>query len=301
MRLRKVKKRKTTIWSRKGRSKRTKEIWHFPKRASLLQMQGFVRILKELGFHGKSWTKARKETFNTELAKQGYTESGSPLAPSSLRTLEALIKYLGFVYVDNRGKTPLMHITNAGLELLKDPVKALETQMVKLQITNPVILKDCIGIKTFPFRTTLKLLIELDYLSYEEIGYLLFIKLKREEDYPLVRDEIIRFRKLPSEIKEAQLDEFLETPEGNVILGQAPTVGYYVMLCIGTDLCMRNEKVLRIKEDKEKGVQGLLKKFEAVKPCDFGDDLPLWIEYYGNPKRLNPPLDIKITINEENS
>lgn len=301
MRLRKVKKRRTTIWSRKGRPKRTKEIWHFPKRASLLQTQGFVRILKELGFHEKSWTKARKETFNTELAKQGYTESGSPLAPSSLRTLEALVKYLGFVYVDNKGKTPLMHITDAGLELLRDPVKALETQMAKLQITNPGILKDCIGIKTFPFRTTLKLLVELGYLSYEEIGYLLFTKLKSEGDYPLVRDEIIRFRELPLSKKEAQLGQFLTTPEGNVILGQAPTVGYYVMLCIGTDLCMRDGKMLRIKEGKEKEIQELLKKFEAVKPYNFGDDLPLWIEYYGNPKRLAPPLDIKITIDEENS
>ncbi|OGL54259.1 MAG: hypothetical protein A3C43_10575 [Candidatus Schekmanbacteria bacterium RIFCSPHIGHO2_02_FULL_38_11] len=301
MRLRKVKKRRTTIWSRKGRPKRTKNIWHLPKRASLVQVQGFVKILKELGFYGKSWTKARKETFNTEFAKQGYTESGSPLAPSSLRTLEALVKYLGFVYVDNKGKTPLMHITDAGLDLLKDSIKALETQMVKLQITNPGILKDCIGIKTFPFRSTLKLLIELDYLSYEEIGYLLFIRLKSEEDYSLVLNEIVRFRKLPLDIKETQLRKFLATPEGNVILGQAPTVGYYVMLCIGTDLCMRDGKMLRIKKGKEKEVQGLLKKFETVKPYDFGDDLPLWIEYYGNPKRLAPPVDIKITIDEKNS
>lgn len=301
MRLRKVKKRRTTIWSRKGRPKRIKEIWHFPKRASLLQIQGFVKILKELGFHEKSWTKARKETFNTELAKQGYTESGSPLAPSSLRTLEALVKYLGFVYVDNRGKTSLIHITDAGLNLLKDPVKALETQMVKLQITNPGILKDCIGIKTFPFRTSLKLLVEFGYLSYKEIGYLLFTRLKGEEDYPLVHNEIVRFRKLPSSKKEAQLLQFLATPEGNVILGQAPTVGYYVMLCIGTDLCTRDGQILKIREGKMKNVQGLLKKFEAVKPYDFGDNLPLWIEYYGNPKRLAPPMDIKITIDEENS
>ena len=90
----------------------------------------------------------------------------------------------------------------------------------------------------------------------------------------LVRNEIVRFEKLPSGKKEAQLRQFLATPEGNVILGQAPTVGYYVMLCIGTDLCMRDGKMLRIKKGKEKEVQGLLKKFEAVKPHDFGDDLP---------------------------
>ena len=43
-------------------------------------------------------------------------------------------------------------------------------QMTKLQITNPVILKDCENVFVFPFRLTLKLIKALGYLDREEIG-----------------------------------------------------------------------------------------------------------------------------------
>lgn len=301
MALRRTKKRITITWSRKGKPKKSKEVWHFPKRASLYQMVGFVEILKNLKFHGKSWTKGKKETFNTELAKRGYTESGSPLAPSGLRTLEALIKYFGFIHVDNTVKPQVIYITDAGLKLLNNPIEAFKEQMLKLQITNPTILKDCINVKVFPFRTALKLILEFGSLTYEEIAYLLIAKMKNQADFDHIIEELQKFRNLPVKEKTKAIKSFLNTPEGNVALGQAPTAVYFTSLCIGTELCERNskKKILRIKEDKDQEVKNLLKRFNGIEPYDFGDNLPLWIEYYGKPKRLSPPRDIVIRLMEE--
>lgn len=301
MAFKRTKKRTTGTWSRKGKPKRSKEIWHFPKRASLYQMKGFVQILQDLKFHGKPWTKGKKETFNTELAKRGYTESGSPLSPSGLRTFEALVKYVGFIYVDTFVNPPIIYITDAGVKLLENPVKAFKEQMLKLQITNPVILKDCININLFPFRTTLKLLLEFGFLTYEEIAYLLIAKMKKQIDFDHIMEELQKFRGIPIRKKTKILQTFLRTPEGNIALGQAPTAVYFASLCIGTELCERDskKKILKIKDDKEQEIKNLLKQFEGIDPYDFGDNLPLWIEYYGNPNRLFPPKDIAIKVLEE--
>lgn len=301
MALRKTKKRTTGTWSRKGKPKRSKEMWHFPKRASLYQIAGFIQILKDLKFHGKSWTKGKKETFNTELAKRGYTESGSPLSSSGLRTFEALVKYFGFIHVNTSIKPKVVYITNAGLKLLKNPIDVFKEQMLKLQITNPAILKDCINVKVFPFRTTLKLLLEFGFLTYEEIAYLLIAKMKNQADFDRIREDLQRFRNLPIREKTKTIQSFLKTPEGNVALRQAPTAVYFASLCIGTELCERNskKKILKIKIGKEQEVRNLLKQFEGIEPYDFGDNLPLWIEYYGNPKRFFPPKDIAIKIKED--
>lgn len=301
MAFRKTKKRITGTLSRKGNPKRSKEVWHFPKRASVYQMAGFIQILEDLKFHRKSWAKGKKETFNTELAKRGYTESGSPLAPSGLRTLEALIKYFGLIYVDNSMKPPIIYITDAGFKLLRNPIETFKEQMLKLHITNPTILKDCINVKVFPFRTALKLILEFGFLTYEEIAYLLIAKMKNQADFDRIRKDLQKFRTLPGKEKNKTIQSFLKTPEGNVALGQAPTAVYFTSLCIGTELCERDskKKFLRIKETKEQEVKGLLYRFEGIEPYDFGDNLPLWIEYYGNPKRLSPPRDIAIKLREE--
>ena len=42
--------------------------------------------------------------------------------------------------------------------------------MEKLQITNPIINKDCENIYVFPFRFMLKILLRLKYLDKEEIA-----------------------------------------------------------------------------------------------------------------------------------
>lgn len=301
MALRRTKKRTTGTWSRKGKPKRSRETWHFPKRASLYQMVGFVKILNDLNFNSKSWTKGKKETFNTELAKRGYTESGVPLSPSGLRTFEALVKYFGFLHVDTSENPPVIYITDAGIKLIKNPVEAFTEQMLKLQIANPVILKDCINVKVFPFRTALKLTLEFGFLTYEEIAYFLIAKMKKQDAFNHIREELQKFRDLPTKEKTELIQSFLKTPEGNVALGQAPTAVYFTSLCIGTELCERNsrKKILKIKEGKEQQVKNLLQQFKGLEPYDFGDNLPLWIEYYGSSKRLSPPRDITIKIKEE--
>lgn len=301
MTLRRTKKRTTGTWSRKGKPKRSRETWHFPKRASLYQMTGFVKIVNDLNFNCKSWTKGKKETFNTELAKRGYTESGAPLSPSGLRTFEALVKYFGFLHVDTSENPPVIYITDAGIKLIKNPVEAFREQMLKLQITNPVILKDCINVKVFPFRTALKLTLEFGFLTYEEIAYFLIAKMKKQADFSHIREELQKFRDLPTKVKTELIQSFLKTPEGNVALGQAPTAVYFTSLCIGTELCERNsrKKILKIKEGKEQEVRNFLQQFRGIEPYDFGDNLPLWIEYYGSSRRLSPPRDITIKIMEE--
>lgn len=296
--LRKGRKRRTGTWSRKGLAKRTKEMWHMPKRASLDQMVGAIKILldKKLSLNGRPWTSGKQETFNTELAKRGLTESGAPLAPSSRRTFEALLKYLGFIYVDSTTPPSIMQVTKVGVKLIKNPVKTLKLQMAKLQLTNPVVRKDCVKIQVFPFRVTLRLLLEIGPLHYDEIGYILFMHMKKETDYKQVKERILAFRSLPESKRRGIIKRFKKTPEGHVALAKAASVSYYVLLCIGTELCERKNKTLKIRKGKKKTVENLLKKFEGVKTYDFEGNLPLWVEYYGTPNRLSPPHQIPIKI-----
>lgn len=87
---------------------RSLEVWHIPKRQNMHQIIGAVEILASDKFNGKTWTDMRKETFNTQLGRQGLTNNGKPLSPSARRTLEALLKYLGFVYVDDNTPPTIM-------------------------------------------------------------------------------------------------------------------------------------------------------------------------------------------------
>ena len=140
---------------------RSLEIWHVPKRQNIHQIIGAVEILAQEAFNGKSWTSGRMEAFNTQLGMQGLTNNGRPLALSGRRTLEALLKYLGFIYLDKDTTPQTIHVTNAGLELIKKHGSVLgkrknlrlvqtnneeiiesplvKHQMAKLQITNPAI------------------------------------------------------------------------------------------------------------------------------------------------------------------
>ena len=194
---------------------RSLEVWHIPKRQNIHQIIGAVEILTGESFNGKSWTSMRQENFNTQLGRQGLTNNGRPLSPSARRTLEALIKYLGFIHIDNSTTPTTINITNAGFELIKkhgtvlgknknlrqtheNKEEILESvivkhQMTKLQITNPVVREDCINILLFPFRITLKLLMDLDFLSKEELGYIVF-SMKKEDEYDLIVERIKTFR-----------------------------------------------------------------------------------------------------------
>ncbi|MFA7301841.1 MAG: hypothetical protein WC069_06045 [Candidatus Shapirobacteria bacterium] len=297
---------------------RSLEIWHIPKRQNIHQIIGSVEILSDANFNGKSWTSTKQEAFNTLLGRNGLTERGRPLSPSARRTLEALVKYLGFIVIDNTTTPATMHVTNAGFELLKKhgsvlglgknlkivsnsgkeitESKIVEHQMNKLQISNPVINDDCVNILLFPFRITLKLLLELKYLSKEELGYIVF-SMKKEDELYLIIEKIKTFRQLPEDRRRAEIDAFEATEIGNLTLVQAPTAGYYIGLCVATGLCERMSGNLFIKEQQRAEISSILDKYKNVRPFDFGDNLRLWVEYFGDFKRTRPPLLVNIVTN----
>jgi len=170
-------------------------------------------------------------------------------------------------------------------------------------ITNPQIKKDCENILVFPFRMTLKLLLELDYLDKEEIGYILF-HTKSEDELPLVIERIKNFRTLDPIKRLTEIEEYKKTEEGNLTLVKAPTAGYYMYLCFSTGLCNRvfvevnktkNKKLPALQLIDEDETKKILTAFDDAEIYDFKDKLFLWIEYFSNPNRLYPPFDISLT------
>ncbi len=310
---------------------RTKELWHIPKRGSLHQTIYMVYVLTWDRFLGKSWSSGKQETLGTEMGKAGLTESGKAITHQSVRTLLAnLPKYMGFVYIDESSHPPRIMVTDIGYELIKkhdianvpkykklkeyaesghliETSEVFQKQMSKLIITNPSIRKDCENILVFPFRMTLKVLLQTDYLDMEEIGYILF-HTKSEDEIDLVVQRIKNFRELPSAKRTAEINAYRLTEEGQLTLVKAPTAGYYMYLCFSTGLCER----CRVKVNKTKGNQlsaiklrdredanKVLKKFTDIEAYDFKDNWFLWKEYFANPNRLYPPFDISITANSK--
>ena len=301
---------------------RSLEIWHIPKRKNVHQMIGAVEILLQEEFNGKSWTGGKKESFNTELKKAGLTQTGRVLAQSGRRTLEALLKYLGFVFVNNETTPPTIYVTNAGKELIKKHGSVLgkqnnfrlvqrkkeeilesplvKYQMTKLQITNPVIREDCINILLFPFRITLKLLVDLEYLTDEELGYIVF-SMRSEDEFKLITEKIKTFRQLDSDRRVAEIEAFKGTEIGNLTLVQAPTASYYMGLCVGTGLCRKNGNRLTIRNEENEEAHEIIDKFKDVKPFNFENNVKLWVEYFGDIKRLMPPLLVSIKLKNSES
>jgi len=311
---------------------RTKELWHIPKRGNVHQTIYMVYVLTWDKFLAKSWSSGKQEALGSEMGKAGLTENGRAITHQSVRTLLANIpKYLGFVYIDENTSPQRIMVTDIGYELInkhhiKDVRKhgnlseyeknndLIETsdifskQMLKLIITNPSINKDCENILVFPFRTTLKLLLSLDYLDKEEIGYILF-HTKKEDQYDLILEKIKTFRNLPPARREAEINAYKRSEEGQLTLVKAPTSVYYMYLCHSTGLCERtfvsvnkaHESKLPaiILADKDK-VKQILSEFKDANIYDFKDNWFLWKEYFSNPKRIYPPHDVSITSNARN-
>ena len=310
---------------------RTKEMWHIPKRGSVHQTVYMIYVLTWEKFLGKSWSSGKQEALGSEMGKAGLTKSGKALTHQSIRTLLAnLPKYLGFVYIDESSRPPKIMVSDIGYELIKkhniteipkhknlskykeasdlvETSEIFEKQMSKLIITNPSIIKDCQHILVFPFRMTLKLLLDLEYLDKEEIGYILF-HTRAEDEYPVVLEKIKTFRSLPPDRRTIEIETYKESEEGKLTLVKAPSAGYYMYLCFSTGLCKKNfvkvnktknTKISAIKLiSKEKAGQ-ILKKFEDAKIYDFKDDWFLWKEYFSNPNRLYPPHDLTINTNSD--
>src|SRR5690606_27189133 len=94
---------------------------------------------------------------------------------------------------------------------------------------------DCENIFVFPFRLTLKLLLELDYLDREELAYFVFL-IKNEDEIPLVIEKIKKFRSQHKTDRETEISLFKRTHIGNITLVQAPSASYYENLCYNTGI-----------------------------------------------------------------
>lgn len=301
-------------------SPRDLQVWHVPKRSSSHQMVGSINIFLTEDMDGNPWNSQKKETFNTRLGQWGFTESGGPLAQSARRTLEAMLKYVGLIFIIEKGNRPILLVSEVGKELqsknsyprphqkkrLKDTIKqnpgwntleVIRDQLKKLIITNPVIKADCINILVFPFRAVLRLLIdpEIVSLSHEELAYIVF-SMRSCNEHKLVKQRILNFRSLSSDKRNNELNAFKKTPVGNKTLVQAPTSLYFIKFCVITGFCISkriaDKSCLVIREEKRKEIEAYLKEYAVINAFDFGSDVDLWIDYFGEPSRHYPPVPV---------
>lgn len=306
---------------------RSKEIWLIPKRVNLHQTICLIDGIIERKYDGTSWNPQKQNNLGVNLKKWGATKDGKNISPQAIRTLVASIpQYLGFLYVNTESTPNTICLTEAGMalwykhkdELVKVPnlvdgkdllITESETvlkQMEKLQITNPIISKDCENIYVFPFRFMLK----VGYLDQEEIAYFLF-KVRNEDEVDVIVQEIENFRKLSTENRESLINVFKSTHIGNITLVKASSAGYFISLCQITGI-MDKLKVtpnnrdgaiaaLKINDTYMRYVEEMLNsKYKNAEIYDFEDNLQLWIDYIGDPSRDYPPIDVSI-INKANS
>jgi len=310
---------------------RTKEIWLIPKRVSLHQTICLIDGIIERKYDGTSWNPQKQNNLGVNLKKWGATKDGKNISPQAIRTLVASIpQYLGFLYVNTESTPNTICLTEAGMalwhkhkdELVKVPnlvegkdlliteSESVLKQMEKLQITNPVINKDCENIYVFPFRFMLKVLLKVRYLDQEEIAYFLF-KVRNEDEVDVIVQEIENFRNLPSENREVLINAFKGTHIGNITLVKASSAGYFISLCQITGIMdklkvtpnNRNGAIaaLKINDTYIEYVEEMLNsKYQNTEIYDFEDNLQLWIDYIGNPGRDYPPIDVSV-INKVNS
>ncbi|MDY6228593.1 MAG: hypothetical protein SPH93_13205 [Clostridium sp.] len=308
---------------------RSKELWLIPKRVNLHQTVCLIDGIIERNYNSSTWNAQKQNNLGVNLKKWGATRDGKNISPQGIRTLTASIpQYLGFLYINTNTTPNTICLTEVGFKLwnehksdlvkvknliegkdnlIKESSIVLE-QLEKLQITNPIILKDCENILVFPFRMTLKLLQDLEYLDREELAYIVF-KIKDETEFLLAKQEILNFRKLSFSDREALINTFKETHIGNITLVKAPSAAYYESLCEITGIIEKikvkypneganNKKInaICIKGGCRNYVSEIInKKYCESKIFDFKDNLDLWIEYIGNPDRLNPPREVIIS------
>lgn len=289
---------------------RSIEIWHIPKRASIHQIVGSLNVLKHYEIDGKNWPSSRKK-FDQKLAIWGFTSRGRSISKNASETLEALLKYLGLLVIED-GK---IRITAAGHQLIDEhtvaePLKpkrklnetikdmgnitsnVLKHQMMKLILTNPSISQYCQNVNVAPFRETLILLLddEIKYLTSEEMAMFLFT-MRDKSERNLVKEKILEFRKLDYSEKAEIINTFKETPEGNLTLVQAPTANYWKQLCKNTGLFGVIKGNLYLKDGSKAEAVELLELYED-RIFNF-ENKRLWYDYYTVPRR-EQPIEIEI-------
>ncbi|WP_188347453.1 AlwI family type II restriction endonuclease [Sphingobacterium cavernae] len=247
-----------------------------------------------------------------------------------LTFLSSIPQYFGFLYIDYTTTPNTIRVTKAGYCLFKEseqfvndfdyPNLALAEkdkssydysdiylqQFIKLQITNPIILKDCEDIFIFPLYVVLSLIKKLDYLSYEELALYVF-NTRSIDEIDLKIMEISNFRDLEYYKQIKFIDVFKKTHLGNISLVKAPTTSYFQKLCSYTDLLIKDEVVINSSTDKEYRKVNCIRlnkdKIETVNHIlnnckidfyDFKEDLDLWIEYIGNPEIKTTPKDVEL-------
>jgi len=307
---------------------RDKEFWLIPKRANLHQSILLTRGVIDLKYDLKTWNGSKQDRLGSYLGKNGATNNGKNITPQAVRTLLASIpQYLGFLYINSKSTPNTLVVTDAGKKLIdfhKNDYKVMKNlkegeengdtisesefylkQFEKLQITNPIILKDCENIFTFPLIASYKLLLELTYLDIEEISYILF-KIKDETELNLAKVEIESFRKIDLSDREVIINTFKKTHLGNISLVKAPTSSYFIKLLIQTGIFEEKrielpnvnntnnikKKAIVIKESKVDYVKGIVKCFDLSNTYDFNNDLDLWIDYIGDVSVDNVPHNI---------
>lgn len=316
-----LEKRRNTM----AQKNRSKKLWLIPKRSNLHQTICLIDGIIERKYDGTSWNEQKQNNLGVNLKKWGATQKGKNISNQSIRTLTASApQYLGFLYIDTAKRPNTIRLTGAGRELWNSHKKALVKvpnlaegkdllitksdmvlrQMEKLQITNPIISKDCEGICLFPFRFMLKVLMETEYLDQEEIAFIL-LRARTEKDAAKVVFNVKRFRALPQDKREQLIDAFKKTHHGNITLVQAPSAGYFMSICEMTGIIdkikakpvNRKDKItaLKINKDCISYVKTMLDKYKNVETYNFGNDLQLWIDYIGNPARDFPPIDVTLS------
>lgn len=310
---------------------RSKEIWLIPKRVNLHQTVCLIDGIIKRKYDGTSWNPQKQNNLGVNLKKWGATKDGKNISAQAIRTLLASIpQYLGFAYINTENTPNTICLTKAGLdlwerhknELVRVPnlikgknnlIRESDTvlkQMEKLQITNPIINKDCENIYVFPFRFMLRVLLKVNYLDKEEIAYFLF-KARNEDEVDLTVQEILNFRKLQLVDRKNIIDVFKATHIGNITLVKAPASGYFMSLCeitgmlekinIKPDNREKSITAIKIKDSYKNYAQEILnEKYKYINTYDFGNNLQLWIDYIGNPKRDYPPVDVSMVNETDN-
>lgn len=310
---------------------RSKELWLIPKRGNLHQTICLIDGILERGYSGKAWNPSKQDDLGVNLKKWGATNDGKNISQQSIRTLVASVpQYLGFLYIDpyTNSKSNILRLTPAGKKLwesnhdklvklknLKDDKgKTIQTsddvlyQMAKLQLTNPIVLKDCQNISVYPFRFLAKLLKKIEYIDQEEIGYYL-LRVKEEDQVDTIALEIQNFRKLPIDQREMLIDTYKQTHIGNITLKQAPSAAYFINICQMTGVIekfkihptnrRKSITAIKINSNSQEYIDKMLEKYSKVSPFDFKDDLKLWIDYIGEPSREFPPIMYNIVSENE--
>ena len=314
---------------------RDKEFWLIPKRANLHQSILLTKGIIDLNYDLKTWNGVKQDRLGSYLGKNGATNNGKNITPQAVRTLLASIpQYLGFLYINSNTTPNTLVVTDAGKKLVdfhKNDFKTMKNlkegedngdtisesefylkQFEKLQITNPIILKDCESIFTFPLVASYKLLLELIYLDIEEISYILF-KVKDETEINLAKVEIENFRKIDINDRNSIIESFKKTHLGNISLVQAPTSSYFIKLLMQTGIFEENrivlpnpnntdvitKKAIIIKPNKIDYVKKIVKEFNLSNTYDFENNLNLWIDYIGDVTIDSVPHNIKFINNSK--